>query len=162
MKLLLIRHAAAAEPEDFGGSDLDRPLTDEGRKKARRAFKTLAVLHPDVQLILTSRARRAIETGALLADCLGNPAQVASERLNPGCGAEDLVRALAEWPALPEAVAVVGHEPDLSHILGHVAGAGALRVRFKKAACAVAEVNRQLKGELQALLPPAALCAKDA
>lgn len=160
MKLLLIRHAAAVEPGDFPGGDLDRPLTEEGRKKARRAFKTLAGLHPDIEVVLTSAARRAVETGDLLAGRIGKPEQVATERLNPGCGVADLARALAELPSPPEAVAVVGHEPDLSHILAHIAGAGAMRVRFKKAACAVVDINQQLKGELLAFLPPAALLAQ--
>lgn len=160
MKLLLIRHAAAVEPEEFPGGDLDRPLTEEGRKKARRAFKVLAGLHPDIEVILTSVARRAMETGDILARGIGKAERVATERLNPGCGVADLARALAELPSPPGVVAVVGHEPDLSHILAHVAGAGTLRVRFKKAACAVVDINQQLKGELQAFLPPAALLAQ--
>jgi len=157
MKLLLVRHAAAAEPGEFKGSDLERPLTAEGRKKARQVFERLAALYPDLEWILTSVARRAVETGDILARCVGKARQCQSERLNPGCGIKDLARAIAELPETPECMAVVGHEPDLSALLAHIAGAGTLRVEFKKAACAEVEINRLCKGELKALLPPSAV-----
>jgi phosphohistidine phosphatase len=157
MKLLLVRHAAAVEPADFHGSDLERPLTAEGKKKARRVFEVLSALYPDLEVILTSCARRAVETGEILARCGKKITLRQSEKLNPGCGIKDLGRALAELPGPPACAAVVGHEPDLSGILAHMVGGGTLRVAFKKAACAVVEINQLLKGELQAFLPPAVL-----
>ena len=157
MKLLLIRHAAAVEPEAFHGSDLERPLTAEGQKKARRVFEVLSELYPEMEVVLTSCARRAVETGEILAQCAGNVKRLQSERLNSGCTIKDLARALADLPEQPGCAAVVGHEPDLSRILAHLVGAGTLRVEFKKATCAEVEINQLLKGELKALLPPAAL-----
>ncbi|MBU1692664.1 MAG: phosphohistidine phosphatase SixA [Verrucomicrobia bacterium] len=160
MKLLLVRHAAAVEPAAFPGPDLERPLTAEGKKKARRVVKVLSALYPELEVILTSCARRAVETGEILAQGGKKAKLLHSERLNPGCDIKDLGRALADLPKQPSCVAIVGHEPDLSRILAHMAGAGTLRVEFKKAACAEVEINQLLKGELKALLPPSALLHK--
>lgn len=157
MKLLLIRHADAVDPSSFKGSDLQRPLTPEGQKKARQVLKVVARLYPDLQVILTSQACRAIETAKLLARYAFPAKIVRSKELNPGCGLRNLGRALASLPGNPTCVAVVGHEPDLSKLLSAMVADNALRVEFKKTTCAEVVVNRLLKGELKLLLPARAL-----
>lgn len=156
MKVLLVRHAAAVDPEEFKGPDLERPLTPEGAKKARRLLRAVAGLYPELGAVLCSRARRAVETAKILADCAGVKV-TESELLNPGCTFKDLARALTRLPKRPDCVAVVGHEPDFSHILSDMVAGGTLRVEVKKASCIEVEVNHLYKGELKAVLPPAVL-----
>ena len=63
MKILFVRHAIAADPPDFrDASDLARPLTAEGRRKARRVFQALARFYDPPDLIVSSDATRARQT----------------------------------------------------------------------------------------------------
>ena len=118
MKLLLIRHAIAEEPEDFartGKDDRLRPLTDEGRKKMKQNARGLRRLAPDVDLLATSPLTRAAQTGAILDSVFGGLEEVEVEELAPESQPADFARWLRRQNA--ECLAVVGHEPSLSLIL---------------------------------------------
>jgi phosphohistidine phosphatase SixA len=69
-ELILLRHAHA-EPLATGQSDIERPLSEEGRKEAQAAGRWLKQqgLVPD--RVLVSPSRRALETVAAVADELG-------------------------------------------------------------------------------------------
>lgn len=113
MRLLVVRHAIAAPRETFGGSDGARPLTDDGRKRMRRGARALCKLVPELGLIATSPLVRAVETAAILADAYGGIETVETPALVPGAAPSDL----AAWVASRadrDALAIVGHEPDLS------------------------------------------------
>lgn len=158
MKVLLVRHAAAMDKGEFSGPDLLRPLTDDGRTKAKAAFKALAGVYPAPQLIISSKAVRARETADILRECLGGPAVVETDLLNPGADCKRFRKALADLAPKHEYVAVVGHEPDFSSIIGHACADGMLRIDVKKASCVEVDLNRSLgKGELKAVYPPGAL-----
>ena len=152
MRVLFVRHAAAVEKGAFLGSDLRRPLTDEGRKKAKTAFRALARVCGAPEIIISSQAVRAVETAEILSEAFGGTRMERSDVLNPGCDFaqfKDMVCSLGEHH---DALAVVGHEPDLSVILSHVVAGGHLRVEMKKASCAEVEMNRLGKGELKLLV----------
>jgi phosphohistidine phosphatase SixA len=54
-------------------------------------------------------------------------------------------------------IMVVGHEPDLSHLIGRITSLGRLRVEMKKAGLAkieITELQPELKGTLEWLLTP--------
>jgi len=119
MKLLLIRHAIAAEREDFsrtGQDDRCRPLTDEGRKKMKQAARGLRTLVPKIDLLATSPLTRAAQTAAILDSVYGGLEEVEIAELAPECAPEDFLGWLRKQSA--ETVAAVGHEPDLSELLG--------------------------------------------
>jgi phosphohistidine phosphatase len=123
MRLLLVRHAIAEERAAFaatGKADKARPLTDEGRKKFRRGAEALARLVPDLAVIATSPYVRTRESAEILARAWER-APVVSELadLAPGGSIAGVVRFLLAQKALP-AVALVGHEPDLSTLAGHL------------------------------------------
>jgi phosphohistidine phosphatase len=157
MRILFIRHAAAADKAAFGGSDLDRPLTDEGRKEARKMFKALADLYPQPNLIVSSEAMRARETAEIFCSCFGKTKRTESELLNPGSGFEDFLKLITGLSDRPELVVVIGHEPDLSHILGQIIADGKLRIDIKKASCIEVDINSMCKGELKLALSPRAV-----
>ena len=103
MDLILWRHADAQE----GEQDMLRPLTGKGRKQAERMAAWLHAHLPEDTRILTSPARRCLET----ADALKLKYQVAAN-LAPGADAA-LLLAAAGWPEASGAVLVVGHQPTL-------------------------------------------------
>ena len=118
MKLLLIRHAIAEEREDFartGKDDRLRPLTDEGRKKMKRAARGLRTLVSGIDLLATSPLTRAAQTGAILDSVYGGLDEVEIEELSP----ESTPEAFLRWLRLQEGecLAAVGHEPGIGQIL---------------------------------------------
>ena len=118
MKLLLIRHAIAEEPEDFartGRDDRQRPLTDEGRKKMKQNAKGLREIVPEIELLATSPLTRAAQTGAILDSVYGGLSEVEIEELSPEASPTEFLRWLRKQKE--ETIAVVGHEPSLSLIL---------------------------------------------
>jgi len=117
MKLLFIRHAIAMDRELFEGDDLQRPLTEEGRKKARKAFAGIAALYPAPELIVHSEATRARETAELLSRAFPKSALRERAELNPGADYQNLLSVLNDLAPELELVAVVGHEPDFSEMI---------------------------------------------
>lgn len=106
MELILWRHADAEDSRP----DLDRELTDKGRKQAARVADWLTPrLSPDIR-ILVSPAARAVQT----AQALGRHYEVLPE-LAPGTGAE-AVLAAAGWPHATSPVMIVGHQPTLGQV----------------------------------------------
>ena len=106
MELILWRHADA----DDTSPDLDRELTDKGRKQAARVADWLNPrLPPDIR-ILVSPATRAVQT----AQALGRHYDVVSS-LEPGASAEDVLSA-ADWPDATCPVMIVGHQPTLGQV----------------------------------------------
>lgn len=108
MELLLWRHAEARD----GVPDLQRPLTDKGRRQAAALAVWLVPRLPRELRILASPAVRTRETVAVLKrDFEVSPA------LAPGA-APETVLAAAGWPEAHGAVLVVGHQPTLGQVAG--------------------------------------------
>jgi phosphohistidine phosphatase len=124
MQLWLVRHAIAAERDEFQGPDSERPLTDKGRRRFRDFCEWLADQTGMPQAILASPLVRAAETAALLAKAAGlkKSEVVASELLAPGADLSSLLRFVGDNPA--EIVALVGHEPDMGHYLSELVNGG--------------------------------------
>ena len=122
MELLLIRHAAAEDRETFaatGAPDEDRPLTGRGRRRMRSAARGLVSLVPRIDLLATSPWARARETAEILARAYRPraPSPVATDLLIPGAD-DDALRRWIAAESTPGVVALVGHEPHLSHFMG--------------------------------------------
>lgn len=157
MKVLFIRHATAADKAGFGGSDLDRPLTDDGKNSAKRMFETLARLYKGPMTVFSSQALRARETAEIFCKCFHVPGPVQTELLNPGSEFQDFRKLVSTVQKETEFLVVVGHEPDFSHILGNVVADGFLRIDVQKASCVEVEINSLCKGELTLVLTPKTL-----
>lgn len=165
MRLLFIRHAIAMDRAEFEGDDLLRPLTPKGKKRAKKAFQGLRRLYPEIDLIYSSRAVRAKQTAEILARVYGDARIVETERLNPGAEFEHFKQIMSELRGRPETLALVGHEPDFSEIIGSIAGHGLeeegkleqFNVEIKKGSCAEVVMVGPDAGILAALLPPRVL-----
>lgn len=115
MKLLVLRHDVA-EPRDFAagsGADAQRSLTEDGRKRARRAARALVRLVEKLDVLGSSGLRRADETAELLAAALGGVEVRRVAALEPGAEPQALVSWLRGLEGA-QSVGIVGHEPGLS------------------------------------------------
>lgn len=120
MYLYLIRHGIAAEPDpvavDKIASDEQRSLTKLGRKKVAQVADRLVNLEVKFDLIITSPLVRARQTAEILLDKQLSSQLEVSQQLKPH---SNLPAWLGEWAARsidPGAnLALVGHEPNLSH-----------------------------------------------
>jgi len=117
--LYFIRHASAEEPGDQ--RDADRRLTERGEGEARRAGLALRALRASPEIILSSPAVRALETARLVATGLESPPPVETrDALFGGTSPESYLREIE--PYLSGSLAVVSHQPDLSHFIRVFAG----------------------------------------
>lgn len=114
MDLYLIRHGLAGQHGDYP-NDKERPLTDEGKRKARQVAKQLCELGLKADLILTSPLVRARQTAEiLLEEGVGKQLETA-DSLAPGGEIQDWLNWLGTWRAAGNVLVLVGHEPNLSH-----------------------------------------------
>jgi phosphohistidine phosphatase len=143
--LWILRHGDA---EDVAASDFERRLTARGERQARGAGRALARLAVQPDQAFTSPRVRALDTARLACTELGVEPAVHAP-LGAGFSAADALELLA-GAAEDAAVLIVGHEPDLSQIVGELTGA---RVAMKKGGLAGIRLHGAA-GELVALLRP--------
>jgi phosphohistidine phosphatase len=158
MQLLIIRHAIAVPRGTPGIPDEDRPLTPEGEQKFREAAKGLAKLVDRPDALLTSPWLRAKQTAAIAAAAWGRLEPKESAALASG-SFDDQAAVLDEYPG-DATVAVVGHEPWVSELLGRLLGTRQdSRLEFKKGGAALVDVPGHLAGggSLVFYLPPKVL-----
>jgi phosphohistidine phosphatase len=135
MDLYILRHGLAGSREEWTGPDAERPLTSKGRSRSRAAARGLARLGVAPDVILTSALVRAAETARLTAAALHAPVDEV-QALEPG-KLEKGYRSLLQSYAEAASVMLVGHEPDLSALIGTlIAGPNQARIELKKGACA--------------------------
>lgn len=156
MKVYFLRHGIAAEPADWKGTDYDRPLTDDGRKRMGREAKAIRELDLDLDAIVTSPLARARATAEIVASAL----KITSIKEDQRVGGDFDISSLAEIlqdHADAGAVMLVGHEPSMSATIGRLVGEA--RVNLKKGGLACVELPdaSTMVGELLALIPPKVL-----
>jgi phosphohistidine phosphatase SixA len=124
--LHLLRHAHAGDPLEWEGPDELRPLTRRGRRQAERlgAFLEAHGQRPDV--IVSSPKVRSVQTAEIVAAAMGMTVRV-DERLAGGFDEDGLAALLTELGARKPML--VGHDPDLSELLGSLVGTGDLGLR---------------------------------
>ncbi|GAB3627113.1 SixA phosphatase family protein [Pandoraea terrae] len=114
MNLILWRHADAENlPSTLAmnaQADLQRELTERGHKQAADVAEWLRRRLPKDALILSSPARRAIQTAEALTD---SPRIVRD--LAPGATAMTLLGTI-DWPNNNQTIVIVGHQPALGQL----------------------------------------------
>jgi len=141
MRVLLLRHGIAEDRAAWaagGQGDAARPLTDEGRRRMKKISAALARLEPELALVATSPAVRARETALILHSALPRGVELAERgELAPAAGADAALKWLQSQRQQP-AVALVGHEPNLSLLAGLLlAGAERSLLDLKKGGAAL-------------------------
>ncbi len=112
-------------------------MVEKGWGQARAAGRFLRKIGCLPELVLTSPLVRARETAAGFCEEAGIDGPVEVPWLSCGVDPETALGELRGYSEF-ERVAVVGHEPDLSELIGHLLGAGYGRIRMKKGAVASA------------------------
>jgi len=113
MDCLFVRHGIAVEREEWNGKDVDRPLTEEGKRRVRQVGAGLRRLAVRPTVIYASPARRAVDTAQLLHDFLARPSLMElRDELLPEAMPTDLLRLLRSCSS-DSCVICVGHEPQL-------------------------------------------------
>ncbi len=158
MELYFLRHGKAVEPGTRGvPDDFSRRLTEQGIEEMEAEAAAMERLGVRTDAILTSPLLRAKETAEIVAKKLGlKKLLFISDLLGPGCDLSRLERLMNEHPA-SKSFMFVGHEPDLSSMVGELIGGNAGSVEFKKAGLVLVTVShaaRRGSGTLRWLLPP--------
>ena len=115
--LYLIRHAKSSW-DDIDLSDIDRPLNDRGKKDAPKMGKRLKErdIFPDV--MLSSPAKRALETCKVIAKALGFPEESIRTDKRLYHASEDLllkvVQEIKDRHDTEEVIMIFGHNPGLT------------------------------------------------
>lgn len=155
MELFFIRHAIA-EPLGKRNEFLDekRALTPEGRSRMREALKGLVKLGVEFDLILSSPLTRAVETAEVVAASLGlSKVDIRqTEHLAPEASAEQLFAEIKGYTGV-EAVALIGHQPDLGNLISRIisGAAAAASIQLKKGSVCcvnVTETVPTLRGQM--------------
>jgi phosphohistidine phosphatase len=164
MDLYLIRHGIAfdADPSRWP-DDSQRPLTPEGEKRFLTAAEGLAALQLSVDAVLSSPWPRAWRTAELLHEGAGWPQPRECGALESGRPPAELMAALQPLRQA-SAVALVGHEPNLSELVSFflTGDTDQARVEMKKGAVARLWIDPSLapgSGQLLLLLAPKVLRA---
>jgi phosphohistidine phosphatase len=147
MLLYIVRHAWAEQrdAERYPNDDL-RPLTGEGKKRFAKVVERLAEGGFRPTLVATSPLVRCRQTADIIVKHLPDKAELVElDALRPG---SDL-NALVEWTAAQpdEAIAWVGHAPDVGDLAASLIGDGTGAIRFAKGAIAAIEFDGKPAGE---------------
>ena len=157
--LYLIRHAIAEQRDETKFSDdAERPLTSKGKRKMEEISQGLVRMGVEMDWVVTSPLERAKQTAEIVAQELGYDGEITeSETLAPGGSMNALLQMLAKRPEA-RSVALVGHEPDLSHLLAElVAASDSAGLGFRKGGVALVTFSKNPargQGELVWLLTP--------
>ena len=130
MKLLFIRHAKALKREEWEENDLLRPLSEKGIKVSKEFFEKLSKIY-DIDIIISSKATRAVQTAEILKTFYPNAVYTTSNLLNPGANLVDIEILIKEYEDF-ENIALVGHEPDISITVSKILGCRFLNIDVKK------------------------------
>lgn len=119
--LWVVRHAKSGYP--LGVGDFSRPLAPRGRRQAPRMTAWLRGRRARADLVLTSAARRAVETADEVRRAFDlDRGAVVERRALYLADAADLLDALRALPEDTGNAAIVGHNPGITHFVNRMAG----------------------------------------
>lgn len=156
MELYFLRHAIAAERGEVEvAHDSERPLTDDGIERMRKAAQGMKRLGLAFDRVVSSPYLRAKQTAEIVVETLGHKGKLRfHEALTPEASFKDFSRLAREFGA-EERVLVVGHQPTLGTFIAElVCGQGNGAIEMKKGAlCLVEFLPGASHGVLKWLLP---------
>jgi phosphohistidine phosphatase len=149
-QLWLLRHADA-EPHG-SREDSERRLTERGEQQARAAGIAIARIGVEFDSILYSPKVRSRQTAELAAETWSAEQRARLAAFPPLAGGFDAAEALDALAGLGRdgRLLLVGHEPDLSQLVGALTGG---RVDLKKGGLAVLRLEGA-SAELTVLMRP--------
>lgn len=154
MKLYLVRHGVAVDRLDSGiKSDAERTLTHEGQEEVELVARGLKKSGVKLDLLVSSPLVRANQTADIFAEIFKVELKIC-RALAPGGDAAELFDFLKNQKA--EAIALFGHEPDMSELACRLLGAD-FNIPFKKAGVCRIDLSQmppRSAGVLKWFMPP--------
>jgi phosphohistidine phosphatase len=131
--IILWRHAEATDAtDDELQDDMARALTPKGQRQAKRMARWLKPHLPENTLLLSSVALRAFQTAQALNKAKSAKINVHSV-LNPSANLPEVLAFLATFGAV-NSLLLVGHQPLLGRLVGHLLGLEESEFNIKKGA----------------------------
>ncbi len=154
MILYLMRHADAGTFRGNPLLDSKRGLVKEGKQQCILMARALIALGAQVDLIVSSPLKRALQTAQFVGTELGYDAKVEiSEALSPNASFSDLQDMLTKY-AGHDGILAVGHNPNAFQFLGRlITGNGPVSVRMRKGSIARVDLEHH-PPRLQWLIDP--------
>lgn len=155
MTIYFLRHASAGKKYVNAKKDEKRPLDETGILQARYIGRLLSNMDIQLDQIISSPLKRAMQTSSLAANELAFETGIQTDAaLRPESEYDQFQELLARYSRF-EAIMVVGHNPSLSEFLTKTisSSAGAAHVNFKKGAVAKVEMSGR-SGSLEWLITP--------
>ena len=118
MKLYFIRHAPAEFRHIFaqtGQADDLRPITEKGQQKMKDVLKYFCKVEPDIDVFLQSPLVRSQQPGDVCRNFYPKAKFLTTENLSPDHSAQKLYDEIQSYDV--DAMAIIGHEPDLGQFL---------------------------------------------
>lgn len=115
MKTLLILRHAKTERDNHGG-DKKRALTDRGKRDALKIAKQIGSIAGCSDSIVTSDAKRAHQTAAIVADEIGYDKSLVIEEDVYGADVDGLLDVIHRFLDADNCVLLVGHNPGLEEL----------------------------------------------
>ncbi|MGB6192626.1 MAG: phosphohistidine phosphatase SixA [Terracidiphilus sp.] len=143
MNLYLMRHANAGVRRDNPALDTKRGLIREGKDQCILMARMLVTLRVEVDVIVSSPLKRALQTAQFVGTEMGYDAKVeVSAALAPDgdfVGFQKLIDKYADR----NDVLIVGHNPNLFKFLGRlITGNGGAGIRMRKSAVARVDMTK--------------------
>ena len=154
MYLYLMRHANAGIARDNALLDAKRGLIKEGKEQCMLMARVLSALKVQIDVIVSSPLKRALQTAQFVGTELGYEAKV---QVDPSLALDgdyaDFLALVAKY-ANREGVLAVGHNPNIFQFLGKlITGNGGASIRMRKGSIACINMD-QHPPRLQWLLDP--------
>ncbi len=164
MELYLIRHGIAIDRGDPDcPAEEERYLTEKGVTRMRGIAEALVKLDVRLDRMLSSPYVRARETAELVLEQQGELELELSEVFTPGGDPEEGVNRLRAASQGASALAVTGHEPNMSRLISTLlTGDDQMNVRMKKGGVCRIDIEWRRDGwlpELRWLMAPRQLLA---
>jgi len=154
MNIYFIRHSIA-ENISIEKLDYDRKITEEGILVLTKSAEIWKNYIEDLDCIYTSPLIRSVQTAGIISEVLQVKEIVKDNSLGTGSNTADVI-AIANRNSYKN-IAIVGHQPDLSHHINNLCGIGSFNFNFPPAAIAKVEFDYKIRhssGRLVFFIPP--------
>ena len=123
MKQLLIYRHAKTEEKKGDMKDFDRVLIERGRKDANTIGKVLSKQSVMPDLIISSSAKRALETGSITAKALGYEGTIEEKEELYSTDPITYYDVISSVSDSINTLMIVGHNPEIEDFLEDISGA---------------------------------------
>ena len=135
MNIYVVRHGEARPIGGMVANDGERPLSPRGEQDVRSIGQVLVRTEPEAPRIVCSPLLRARSTASLLGERYATPpVPEVWDDLAPGIRLKDIVSLLQKNG--PGPIVLVGHQPDMTHLIAYLVADAAAEIAFPPGAMA--------------------------